>query len=189
MVRRTFLNHAIIQVGKDPWDHQIQPSPNATQSVKPYPWTPRPHISWVGSSTSLGSLFQHLSTHSAKKSFPIPKANLPWCNLRLFPWVLPNEKRDQTSPCYSTDEFPEPLLASQLCACPWFWFTTTHSGDSNLTCAFFCHQLPCPSNTELLFQQAGHISCIFPVPKASSSHFISSWRNTIRIPLITEFLS
>lgn len=165
MVRRTFLNHAIIQVGKDPWDHQIQPSPNATQSVKPYPWTPRPHISWVGYSTSLGSLFQHLSTHSAKKSFPIPKANLPWCNLRLFPWVLPNEKRDQTSPCYSTDEFPGPLLASQLCACPWFWFITTCSGDSNLTCAFFAINYPAPPTQNCSSSKLDTFPAYFLCPK------------------------
>ena len=37
------------------------------------------------STTSLGSLFQCLTTLSVKKFFPIPNLNLPWHNLRPFP--------------------------------------------------------------------------------------------------------
>lgn len=49
------------------------------------------------STTSLGSLFQCLATSSVKKFFLIPSLNLPWHNLRPFPWVLSlvPEKRDQ----------------------------------------------------------------------------------------------
>uniref|UniRef100_A0A8V0XGV5 EH domain-containing protein n=1 Tax=Gallus gallus TaxID=9031 RepID=A0A8V0XGV5_CHICK len=39
------------------------------------------------STTSLGSLFQCLTTLSVKKFFLIFKLNLPWCNLRPFPLV------------------------------------------------------------------------------------------------------
>ncbi|KAK4810608.1 hypothetical protein QYF61_007345 [Mycteria americana] len=40
------------------------------------------------STTSLGSLFQCLTTLSVKKFSLISNLNLPWHNLRLFPLVL-----------------------------------------------------------------------------------------------------
>ena len=38
--------------------------------------------------SSLGSLFQHLTTLFEKKFFQIPNLKLPWCSLRPFPLVL-----------------------------------------------------------------------------------------------------
>jgi len=40
------------------------------------------------STTSLGSLFQCLTSLSEKKFFLISNLNLPWCNLRPFALVL-----------------------------------------------------------------------------------------------------
>jgi len=47
------------------------------------------------STTSLGSLFQCLTTLSVKKCFLMSNLNLPWCNLRPFPLVLSPVRRDQ----------------------------------------------------------------------------------------------
>jgi len=41
-----------------------------------------------GLTTSLGSLFQCLTTLSVKKFFQISNLNLPWRNLRPFPLIL-----------------------------------------------------------------------------------------------------
>lgn len=51
-------------------------------------------------STSLGSLFQCLTTLSVRKLFLISSVNLPWCNLGSFALLLLG-RRDKPSPCYS----------------------------------------------------------------------------------------
>ena len=50
------------------------------------------------STTSLGILFQCLTTLSVKKFFLISNLNLPWLNLRPFHLILSPARRDQ--PCY-----------------------------------------------------------------------------------------
>ncbi|KAK4824318.1 LOW QUALITY PROTEIN: hypothetical protein QYF61_013593 [Mycteria americana] len=55
------------------------------------------------STTSLGSLFQCLTTLSVKKFFLIPNLSLPWCNLRPFPLILSlvTWERDRPPPLYN----------------------------------------------------------------------------------------
>ncbi|KAK4831669.1 hypothetical protein QYF61_018636 [Mycteria americana] len=69
-------------VGKRYQDHHYTMSISTTS-------TPLLNTSRDGdSATSLGSLFQCLTTLSVKKFFLISSLNLPWCNLRPFPLVL-----------------------------------------------------------------------------------------------------
>ncbi|KAK4817221.1 hypothetical protein QYF61_003745 [Mycteria americana] len=69
------------------------------------------------SATSLGSLFQCLTTLSVKKNFLISNPNLPWHNLRPFPLVLSfvAVESDKVSPQppflqAKQPQFPQPLL-------------------------------------------------------------------------------
>jgi len=57
------------------------------------------------STTSLGSLFQCLTTLYVKKCFLISNLNLHWCNLRPFPLLL--------SP-FSSEKSPTPLCCKYL---------------------------------------------------------------------------
>ena len=93
-------NHSIIEVlrlentikiMKSNHDLTILPNSNSPQLNH----IPEHHIQTVfkhirdgDSTTSLGSLFQCLTTLSVKKFFLISNLNLPWCNLRPFPLVL-----------------------------------------------------------------------------------------------------
>ena len=89
------MNHRIIEswVGKDLWNHQVQPSTQHHHSYKTISRsTTSTHFlntSRDGDSTTfLGSLFQCLTTLSVKKFFLISNLNLPWCNLRPLPLIL-----------------------------------------------------------------------------------------------------
>ena len=59
------------------------------------------------STTSLGSLFQCLTTLSVKKCFLISNLNLPWHNLRPFPLILSPVRRDQPHFTVSTFQILE----------------------------------------------------------------------------------
>ena len=81
------------KIAKDHYDHLVQP-------ISPSPVYPLNHWLCVtsalfletsrgsDSTTSLGSLFQCLTTLSEEQFFLISNMNLPWHNLRSFPLVL-----------------------------------------------------------------------------------------------------
>ena len=85
------------------------PPPSTTMPTKPCPEVPQLHLFWTPpgmGATSLGSLFQCLTTPSVKEFSLISNRNLSWCNLRPLPLVLSLvswEKRPNT--CLTTTTF------------------------------------------------------------------------------------
>lgn len=96
MVKPPRENHRIIKGGKDCQDHGVQPLTEHHHQLSP---STECHIqSFIEpfhkgdsttSTTSLGSLFQCLTTLSVKRFFPISNLNLPCCRLRLSFCLLP----------------------------------------------------------------------------------------------------
>ena len=91
-------NHRMAWVGRDLKDHESPtPLPQAgplTSTCNTRPGCPGPHPTWPwtsrdgASTTSLDSLFQHLTT-LIEKNFPLTfNLNLPSFNLKPFPLVL-----------------------------------------------------------------------------------------------------
>ena len=90
-------NHRVAQVGRDLKDHE-SPTPCHRQGHQPphLPGFPEPHPAWPWTppwmdgvpTTSLDSMFQHLTTLTVK-DFPLTSnLNLPSLNLKPFPLVL-----------------------------------------------------------------------------------------------------
>jgi len=89
----TSLNHRIIEFFR--LEKKLKIESNCELNTAKFTTKPCPMSTHLlntsgdgDSTTSLGSLFQCLTTFSVKMFFLISNLNLPWCNLRLFPLVL-----------------------------------------------------------------------------------------------------
>ena len=94
------------------------------------------------STTSLGSLFQCLTTLSVKKFFLISSLNLPWCNLRPLPLILLLVTWEKRPICeHRSLQVPSMTVSVEgthvfICFAKWS-SGTTKQGLSQLSCALW----------------------------------------------------